>query len=563
MTTRAYDYTIVVADATNFSVGDIVIGSATGSIADVSYINNANIKVRLANSQNEFILGENLLVKKALLYSVNTSIDHSSNVMDGVLEYDLPVPNALADSVHVYVNNSLVDKEYYYLTPTSLVIDSNALSTEDEANFYQETSFLIQVVSNNEQSATFVSANLYAYTETANSSIVSISGTPYIAEKNSYQQTPIVKLYTIYYPGEWYPAKTSGNPSDSGDGYPWPYGFPLRYAEFYGDTTDIPSTVLFGGVEYNTVTVTGGSISTDSSGTIGSTSLEISNFDGNIASLVENKNLLGYNSSNSTSAFVNGELVSNIDPRTVLGNQYYDSATAATRGINSAWTYETATENGDTWVPLKKDTRDLLGAVVDVKITYAKFLDYWPEYSTSRSTNSNSIIMRSSVPYRIGDTIKANTTSNTYTITGISGNTLYLDSIANVPVGNKVFILNSDADSSSYVNYVFKLSALQEMNDFSIKFNLTNWLQYFKMEVPTRKFYKTTCPWRYKGNECKYPSNGSGNIVGSNPLLQSNGFFTISNTPTSNVSQDVCAKTYTACLLRRNLLNFGGFPNAN
>lgn len=563
MTTRAYDYTITLNNTINFSVGDVVVGSVSGSIADISYKNANVLKVRLANSQTEFISGEKLLVRKSQLYSVNTFIDHSSNIAEGVLEYTLPVPNALSDEVHVYVDRSLFDKAYYYVTPSSIVINSNVLGATETTNFYQSSSLLIQVVSNNIQATTYVAANIYSYIEVANSTIVSISGTPYIAEKNSYQQTPIVKLYTIYYPGEWYPSKTSGNPSSSGDGYPWPYGFPLRYAEFYGDTTDLPSTVLFGGVEYNTVTINGGTISTDSSGTIGSTSLEISNFDGNIASLVEDRHILGYNSSNSAVAIINGELVGNIDPRTVPGNQHYNANIAASRGINTAWTYSTTIENGDTWVPLKKDSRDLLGAVVDIKMTYAKFLDYWPEYSTSRSAYANTVTMRSSVPYRIGDTIKANSTANTYTITNIVGNTLYLASVANIPIGDKVFIINSDADNSAYVGYVFTLAALQEMNDFSIKFNLTNWLQYFKMEVPARKFYKATCPWRYKGNECKYPSNGSGNIVGSNQLIQSNGFFTITNVPTSNVSQDVCAKTYTACSLRKNLLNFGGFPNAS
>jgi lambda family phage minor tail protein L len=126
--------------------------------------------------------------------------------------------------------------------------------------------------------------------------------------------------------------------------------------------------------------------------------------------------------------------------------------------------------------------------------------------------------------------------------------------------GTKLLIVNPDADPTSYVEYVFTVNRLDELDEFVAKFSLTNWLQYYKMKLPRRKFTNVTCPWVYKGQECKYPSSGTGTIVGSNPAISANGYFTYSNEPTESVNLDICSKTLTACALRRNLVNFGGFP---
>jgi phage-related protein len=401
--------------------------------------------------------------------------------------------------------------------------------------------------------------------ETANSTISAIFSAPYIAEKNAIEQTPLVKLYTIYYPGEWYPKNIAGNPTKTGDGYPWPYGFPIRFAEVLGENySDFNYNVIFDSTEYKVTALQSDPISVDSAGRISETSLKISNFDGYIAQLVENSTIAGYNSSNATIATVNGETVQNIDPRTVASNVHYSSEVASARGTNAAWDYDSTISNGDTWTSFKADSRDLLEAVVEIKFTYAKFLDYWPEYSLVKNSTANSATVFSSAPYRIGDLVTSNTNTSESTITNIQGNTLYFNNtdLGDLVSNSKVWIKNPDADKNSYVEHVFTITGLQELDELSATFSLTNWLQYFKNSVPKRRFFAYTCPFQYKGSECKYPASGSGSIVGANPSLQANGFFTISNVSTGNIQQDLCAKTLTACALRRNTINFGGFPGA-
>jgi lambda family phage minor tail protein L len=172
----------------------------------------------------------------------------------------------------------------------------------------------------------------------------------------------------------------------------------------------------------------------------------------------------------------------------------------------------------------------------------------------------------SSGPYRIGDVITSNSNpTERTTIVGISANKLFCsNSEAHDAVsGDKLYIVNPDADKNAYVEHIFTINRLDELDELKASFNLSNWLQYFKNRVPTKKFFITTCPFRYKGEECKYPANGSGTIVGSNPALSANGYFTASNASTINLSEDICGKTLTACALRRNLINFGGFPGAS
>lgn len=555
MTTRAYDYIVSVANASAFATGSIVFGLTSNTIAEVIGKQSNNLKVKLSNIYSSFSVGETIRSNTFSMYTVNSFAEYST--IPSNLTFNLPVSNALQDSVIVYVDNFVLPREFYAVSTDSITIDANYLPVVSISGI---SNVVVQVVSANTNAASFISSNTSGQTITANSSISAIYSSPYIAEKNATQQTPIVKLYSIYYPNEWYPPNSNGNPSKSGSGYPWPYRFPIRYAEFLGETfTDFNYSISFANTEYRVVALNGGELSTDDTGTINGTSLEISNFDGVISSLVDNQNILGFNSSNAASAIVNGELVRNIDPRTVLGNTYYNASIAAARGNNAAWDYESTIENGDTWVSLKDDSRDLLGAVVEVKFTYAKFLDYWPEYSKIANVYGNIITMYSTTPYRIGDIVYSSIDKVSNTIVDIRGNNVYVSIPATI--GSNLYIVNPDADKDSFVEYTFIISRLDELNDFTAKFSLTNLLQYFKMELPKRKFFRTTCPWAYKGTECKYPVNGSGPIVGSNPQITSNGFFTYDNVPTLNSSEDICAKTFTACALRRNLVNFGGFSN--
>ncbi len=571
MSTRAYDYILQLANASAFRTGNSIIGVTSLTVGEITGITGNNVRVKLANVYQSYTVGETVRSNTAVLTTYNVFSNLTGSINGTTNTFTIPTSGVPDDSIIVYVDNNIVDKQYYVRASANQIrfIPRTRLASPTDTATVQYTypdtsvrSLIIQTVSGNTLAPSFVSANFSGQITTATSTVSAIRDNPYIAEKNSTQQTPLVKLYTIYYPGEWYPGTANGNPGQSGETFPWPYGFPLRYAEVVGESySDFNYSVALDNVVYRVVGSDSGDINIDSTGKIGELSLSISNFDGVMASIVENKNLVGYNASNSALAIVNGELVQNIDPRTIPGNVHANSSIIASRGINAAWDYSSTIARGETWTSLKQDTRDLLGAVVEVKLTYAKFLDHWPEYSIVRSSTSNSANVYSSIPYRVGDTVTSNSTSARSNVVSIEGNRVFFsnNSLSGLSAGSKLLIVNPDADNSSYVEYVYTINRLDELDEFVAKFNLTNWLQYFKMKVPKRKYVATTCPWKYKGVECKYPSSGSGNIVGSNPAITANGFFTYSNESTLDSSRDVCSKTITACSLRRNLTNFGGF----
>lgn len=572
MSTRAYDYIITLSDASSFVTGNSVIGASSLAVAEVIAKSGSNLKVKMANVSQSFISGETLNSNTIILSSYNVFSNVTSFINGVTNTFPIPISGVADDSIIVYENDYPVSKDYWVRQDSSTIQFLprlrlvNSTSEELVPYTYPDTSIsslVIQAVSGDVKAYSFMSANYSSEVTTASSTITAINNTPYISEKNSTQQTPLVKLYTIYYPGEWYPGNSNNNPSGSGDGFPWPKGFPLRYAEVVGESySDFNYAITYNNIPYRVVGVDSGDISVDSTGKIGELSLTLSNFDGVIASIVENKNILGFNASNNFSAIVNNELVQNIDPRTVIGNEHYDANVVAYRGSNAVWDYSSTIENGDVWTNLKSDTRDLLGAVVEIKYTYAKFLDHWPEYSIVRDSSANSANVYSSLPYRIGDSVTSNSLGSTSTIVDIQGNKIVFEdtNLSFISPGSKLLIINPDADPASHIDYVYTINRLDELDEFVAKFSLTNWLQYFKMKLPKRKFVNTTCPWKYKGDECKYPVSGAGVIKGSNPPISANGYFTYSNEPTLDANSDICAKTLKACSLRKNLVNFGGFP---
>jgi lambda family phage minor tail protein L len=585
MSSRAYDYKLTVNSVADFEQNSIIIGSNSDAVAEIVAIDTANdqLKVRMANLYVDFEIGEPIYSNSALLVTYNAFIDHSSNITGTNNVFVLPDTYSLVqlkDSISVYVDDKVMSRDSYVINSNNtiqflpierqLTVEANSTTVFSELRetvIFPTTnndSLLIQVVTGNTVAPSFISANFEGYTTTASSVLLEIADSPYISEKNATEQSALVKLYSIYYPGEWYPTKPSGNPSGSGDGFPWPYGFPIRYAEVLGDDIfDNNYSVYFGNTKFDTTAIESDSISIDGSGKINEITLTVSNFDGSIADLVENRNILGYNVSRSTIAEVNGEQVQNIDPRTLTANIFFDAQVFAERGPNAPWDYESTILEGDTWLPLRDDSRDLTGAVVEIKLTYAKFLDYWPEYSLVTQVTNNVANVYTSSIYRVGDSLTGEFTSNTANIISIVGNTLFLsnNSLNVLSANNRLLITNPDADSSAFVKHVFVLNSLEELDELTAKFSLASWLQYFKQSIPKRKFYSSSCPFKYKGELCKYPVNGSGPIIDSVPQVQANGFFTINNASTENLNQDICAKTLTACKLRNNLVNFGGFPS--
>jgi phage-related protein len=418
----------------------------------------------------------------------------------------------------------------------------------------------------------FISNVISANSTTAIATISSITPSAFKAEKNSFSQNPIVRLYTIYYPGEWYPPNDAGNPTGQGTGKAWPNDFPIRFAEVVGDlTSDLSYNVSYGGTSYIPFPVNASKLGQGSEGSVDEITLDVFNVDNIITRLIEDPFLAGNNSSNSVTATVNGELVNGIDPRTVVGTTgnpdglNYDADIVGYYGRSNASFDRTQTlAVGGTWTEQKQDTRDLLGGVVEIKTTFANFLDYWPEYSSIQSVSSNVIEVYNTLPYRVGDNVRARSGTIEGTIQSIERNSfLFLsnDLEADLPIGEALYIVNPLADSESYVEDKFKIDQLEKLSDDVATFNLISWLQYFKLVTPKRKFYKNTCQWVYKGPECQYPGPGSDPIPGSSPVLTANANpIAANNQIAADSSGDVCSKSLLACTLRNNQLHFGGFP---
>ena len=204
----------------------------------------------------------------------------------------------------------------------------------------------------------------------------------------------------------------------------------------------------------------------------------------------------------------------------------------------------------------------MLGGVVEIKSTFANFLDFWPEYSTIKSQFANAFEMTTTMPYRVGDNVKSSKGDTEATITAIEENRfLFLsnDLSEGTTINDPLYIINVDADPDSFLEDVFKIETLDSLNDLAAEFTLTSWLQYFKFVVPKRKYYKNTCQWEYKGAECQYPGPGELPIPGTDLKSNANP-IKADNTVGSNPSDDVCGKSLLACQVRNNDVHYGAFP---
>ena len=244
----------------------------------------------------------------------------------------------------------------------------------------------------------------------------------------------------------------------------------------------------------------------------------------------------------------------------------YNTTAVGTYGkSNAAWTRDQVSkvdEAGlDNWQEKKLDSRDLLGAIVTIKSTFANFLDYWPEYSTVKSVLGNAYEMTTTMPYRVGDNIRSSRGTTEATIQGIEENRfLFLsNSVESTTIpGDPLYIINTDADPEAFLEDVFKIESLDGLNDVTATFTLQSWLQYFKVALPKRKFYKNTCQWTYKGSECQYPGPGGLPIPGTANVSASTGLAADNSEVSSAL--DVCGKSLLSCQLRQNEVHFGGFP---
>jgi phage-related protein len=564
MSTRLYDYIITVDNASAFKNGNTFIGQSSntyGYIANVDIQTN-NIKVKVSNALQEYQIGE---VAASNHFSITNSLQVDVFLSNGSSVYNLvnaaPTYNS---EIGVYVDGIYQPSDRYNISSSnSLIWFSNNFSIPSS-----NSNITVVKQSGNVYSQSFYSSPLSlgnSYTSTS-ANILAIYNSSFIRSKRAFTQPPIIRLLTIYYPGEWYPPLESGNPSGGGEGYAWPVNMPWRLAQVVGDTfSDINYNVSYRGDNYLPYPIAIDDISTGSDGGINRVTVKVSNYDNVVTSFIENPFLVGNVTSNSAVGYVNGELVNGLDPATVINNVHYDQDVVDSYygTTNSAWGYSRAVLMGETWESLKYDTRDLLGAVVEIKSTFATHLQYWPEYSLIDFMSSNVISIKNGAPYRVGDNVTTNNSSVIATITSMSEERLMTVStpLTNASVGEGLYIVNDEYDSEAYIKDVFKITALSTLNESAAEFELTSWLQYFKLTLPKRKYYKNTCQWLYKHAECQYPGPGGLAIPGTSPTLFSNVNAIYANNQISPSAEgDKCAKSWEACSIRNNTLHFGGFP---
>ena len=650
MTTRTYDYILTIDNPSIINKGDTILSETTSTTGTVVATDkaNSNIKIKVANVNQEFIEGENVSPifnrvssnVEAATYtnSASLSVNGNSFQINGTTNtFSLPLgvlsrSNLTSESFSVFVNNRQIDKTLINYPSTTLgdtgfdfkpiravtsgdthtqdnlrikgqeesgiydfllgsIADTFAVSASNSEFTYSIgydnwvhanlTSVVVRADEGNTESIPFQAKAFSEQIKGANTNVTSIANSNYIRERNSFVQNPLVRLFSIYYPGEWYPSNDQGNPGGEGFGRSWPDGFPMRFAEIRGDlNTDITYNVEFGGINYTPMPINSGGVEIDSSGTINEVTIDISNFDGLITQLCENPDLVGNNTANACFAVVNGEVVTGIDPRTIPADATYIEqehsdvlSRARSNGLtysqvitdsygknNASFTVATTEVVNGTWKREKLDSRDLLGGVVEIQSTFANFLDYWPEYSKVRSTYSNVLEMTTTLPYRVGDEVFVRANTFVATIQAIEEERfIFTNTALTLGQGDHLLIKNADADDEAYVEDSFKIDSLQNLDEKVASFTLTSWLQFFKLILPRRKYYKNTCQWIYKGEECQYPGPAGGTIPGTTATANSNP-IAANNQTAGSIAEDECGKSFESCQIRNNTIHFGGFP---
>jgi len=567
--TRA-DPGVVTASAHGFSTGNRIAFSSVQGMTQV----NGNVYTITVIDEDSFIIFVNTTsftaYSRAGTASFHTTLT-GANTIGIKAGYLLSSPNSNG----------------YTGTQTVTSVDSTTqLTVSDAPNSIPNGIILFIDGSSTLTSIPFAANVLAAYQQTATTTIASQAPSPFVAAKNAFTQNPIIRMYEVYYPGEWFPPDPNGNPTGDGEGRAWPVDFPLRFADIAGDlVSDLNYNVTYGGTSFVPFPVDISSISQGTDGKINELTLTVFNVDNIISTLVENPYLLGNNISNACIAYVNSAPVHGIDPRTInanpadvgsVGEVAFDTLTRArANGLafsttvvgaygqaNASFTKEQTEFVKGTWQIQKNDTRDLSGAVVNITTTFAQFLDVWPEHSAVRYVSSDVVEVYNAMPYRVGDVVRSSKGSTSGTIQSIEENRfLFLSNAleANTVVGDQIFIVNADADSESYIEDRFKIDQLESLNDVTGTFGLVSWLQYFKQITPRRKYYKNTCQWKYKGEECQYPGPAGGTIPGTD-LTANNNPIGVDNKTASGPEGDICGKNILACTLRNNSIHFGGFP---
>ena len=320
---------------------------ASARILNVEFkYSNANTTGAVVNNLNYGELYQNL---EAARFAIRTAGNEFSEALAAESKDTahtnallLPVEANSKSEITVILNNAIVHPDQYLWTGdlaananqhgsfggnvqlnsqttfNVVPMSANAIVFKTES-LARDVNVTVRVDTANLEASAFNPAVFTGNTTTAISpNISAITPSPYIKEKNSFTQNPIVRLIKIYYPGEWYPPNKAGNPTGEGAGLSYPVNFPFSVAEINGDIiSDINYNVTFGGQSYSPYPLNVSSLEQKSDGEINELSVTLFNFENTISALIEDPFIAGNNKNNSAMAIVNGEYVNGIDPRSI------------------------------------------------------------------------------------------------------------------------------------------------------------------------------------------------------------------------------------------------------
>jgi len=190
---------------------------------------------------------------------------------------------------------------------------------------------------------------------------------------------------------------------------------------------------------------------------------------------------------------------------------------------------------------------DLVGSKVTRKRTFAKYLDaycYTGGYPAGGTCASES----GGAPFSLSKSDCLDATKN-----GSAGTwtTYTSSSCASSNSNTGIWYASALADDEAFfAEEIWYIDRKATETRTHIEFELTAAHDVHGVKLPGRSVIANTCPWAYRGVECGYS--------GSN-------YWKVDNSTTSTASEDVCAKTFTACELRfpePQEIRFGGFPGA-
>jgi len=185
---------------------------------------------------------------------------------------------------------------------------------------------------------------------------------------------------------------------------------------------------------------------------------------------------------------------------------------------------------------------DLIGSKVTRKRTFAKYLDAYC-YVEGESLGGVCSGETGGEPFSSNQSDCLNSAIN-----GGAGSWVAYDADSCASDSGTWYSNEAADDTADFANEIWYIDRKSTETRTHVEFELTAAYDVAGVKLPARSVVANLCPWVYKGTECGYS--------GTN-------MFDLDNEATTNASEDVCAKNFTACEKRfpqGTEMPFGGFP---